>query len=72
MQWKLQRLAEAERHLAQGAAHIEHQRRLIAELQREGNDTTRAEGLLKTFLEIQSMHERDRDRLRAILMRRGA
>jgi hypothetical protein len=71
MQWKLERLAEAEQHLAQGAVRIERQRRLIAELHRDGRDTTRAEDLLKTFLEIQSMQERDRDQLRATLLRRG-
>jgi len=57
------RLYQAERHVANGERHIARQFDLIAELQRDGHDTTEAKALLKKFEELQVMHLNDRDRL---------
>jgi hypothetical protein len=57
------RLYQAERHVASGERHIARQHDLIAELQRDGHDTTEAKALLKKFEELQTMHLNDRDRL---------
>ncbi len=66
--WLIERrLADAEQHVVQGLNNIEQHRRLIEKLKRGGNDTTRAEEILKTLLSVQALHEQDRDRLRAEL-----
>lgn len=57
-------LAQAERHVALGERHIATQRAIIAELVRDGHDTSRAEALLATFEQSQRLHVEDRDRLR--------
>jgi hypothetical protein len=57
-------LALAERHVAEGQDHIERQRMVIAELERDRHDTTRAKELLDTFKTTQALHIADRDRLR--------
>jgi hypothetical protein len=58
-------LAQAERHVAEGEQHIARQRKLIAELERDGHDTTTAIELLRTFEESQATHVENRDRIRA-------
>lgn len=58
------RLAMAERHVAQGKEHIERQTALIAELDRDGHDSRTARDLLGTLKESLALHIADRDRLR--------
>jgi len=48
-------LAQARRHVAEGVIRISEQKGLIAELQRDGHDTTEAQKLLDTFLEAQAV-----------------
>jgi hypothetical protein len=55
------RLAQAERHVAQGDGHIKKQRALIAKLEENRLDTARAKELLDTFLSLQEAHIADRD-----------
>ena len=59
-----QHLAQAEKDVALGLAHIEQQRRILSELKKGNHDTAAAEELLQTFLETQVLHQHDRDRLR--------
>jgi xanthine/CO dehydrogenase XdhC/CoxF family maturation factor len=61
----LEHLKAAERHIARGREHIAHQRELIAELEHDGHATaaTRAKDILQSFLEIQALHESDRERM---------
>ena len=58
-----QHLAEAERHIAQGADHVIKQESLIAELDRDGHDTTEAKKVLATLRETQALHVEGRDRI---------
>jgi hypothetical protein len=63
-QWRLmENLALADEHIALGAKHVARQREIIAELERDGHDTTKACALLAEFEELQAMHIADRDRL---------
>ncbi|HEX5162430.1 MAG TPA: hypothetical protein VFV88_11970 [Steroidobacteraceae bacterium] len=55
----------AERHVAEGAQHLARQHALIAELARDGHDTTTALELLRTFEQAQANHIENRDRIRA-------
>src|SRR5262249_34192562 len=55
----------AERHVVEGKGHITRQRRIIAELRRDGHDTKTAEELLKALLQTQMTHERMCHRVRA-------
>jgi hypothetical protein len=57
-------LALAERHAAEGEDHIERQRRILAELERDGHDTALARKLLATLEATQAQHVANRDRLR--------
>lgn len=59
-----QHLAQAEAHVARGERTIARQRQIIAELERDGHDTTAARELLVQFLGILELHVADRDRLR--------
>ena len=61
-------LAQAERHVADGAAIIDRQKSLILELERDGHDTSRSRALLCQFEEIQQLHVADRDRLKTELL----
>ncbi|HEY1504100.1 MAG TPA: hypothetical protein VGF92_07360 [Stellaceae bacterium] len=61
----------AERHVSQGNGHIEHQRALIARLERGGHNTGEAKRLLNTFLALEATHIADRDRLRKALAKAG-
>jgi hypothetical protein len=57
-------LALAERHVADGRAHIEKQRALTARLEQNGYATKEAVRLLNIFLDLEAAHIADRDRLR--------
>ena len=59
----LDHLAQAERHIAGGRLIIERQQALITELERDGHPTAQARALLDTFVELQRMHEDDRERI---------
>lgn len=60
----VEHLAMAERHVSEGLAHVERQKRIIADLERDGHDAGEARALLESFVELQELHEQDRDRLR--------
>ena len=60
-------LTLAERHVADGERVLEHQRRIIEDLRRDGNSAgmiDAAESLLRSFEEIQSLHLADAAPLR--------
>ena len=59
----MEHLALAEEHVVLGAKNVARQREIIAELQRDGHDTTQAWALLTEFEQLQAMHIADRDRL---------
>lgn len=63
------RLAKAERSVAQGERHLEQQRGVIAHLRRDGHDTKKAEELLRTFEESQMLQVADLARIRSELAR---
>jgi len=56
------RLALAERHVAQEQMHVA-QHRIIAELERDGDDTELARDILTSFEQSLDLHVEDRDRL---------
>jgi hypothetical protein len=58
-----ERLMEVERHVTHGNAHIARQKKIIAELERHGQDTDCASVLLRQFEEMQLLHVEHRDRL---------
>jgi len=60
----VQHLEEAERHIAQGKRHIVEQEDRIANLARDGHDTTEARKLLDNFYATQMLHIQHRDRIR--------
>lgn len=62
-----QHLQEAERHVAEGREHINKQRQIIAELERDGHDTSTARELLETLEQSQRMHEEHRAHIKAEL-----
>jgi len=62
-----QNLAMAERHVGEAERIVEGQRRLLAELERDGHDNSLASQLLDTSELTLAMHLAERDRLRAIL-----
>jgi hypothetical protein len=51
--------------------HLEHQRRIIAELDRDGHDTAHAKALLDTFEQSYALTVADRNRLREQLKSQG-
>jgi hypothetical protein len=63
----VEHLEKAERHVALGEEHLERQRRVVAERQRQGLDANEAVDLLMRFEQLQTMHVAGRDRLRAEL-----
>lgn len=63
----LRQLTDAKALAARGMEHIARQRAIIELLQNGGYDTTMAESLLATFLDLQVTHERHVDRLRGEL-----
>jgi hypothetical protein len=56
-------LAEAERHVDQAQQRIEGQLILIERLREDGHDTTEAERLLATFLEVMETFSQHRDQI---------
>jgi hypothetical protein len=56
-------LAEAEEHIATGDKNIARQRDLIAQLERDGHDTTSATTFLHEFEQLQAQHIAERERL---------
>jgi hypothetical protein len=56
-------------HIANGKMRVERQQSLIASMERDGHDTTRARALLsvlsETLLTVQALHEERKDRLRS-------
>jgi hypothetical protein len=59
-----EQLAEQARQRAElGERHIVKQRKIVAELKRDGHDTYAAERLLRTFEETQVLHKEHADRL---------
>ena len=59
----LERLDQAERHIASGIRYIERQEQLIAGLGRDGCDITIALNLLTTFRHMQDENVAHRDRI---------
>ena len=64
-------LALAEGHVLEGERHLASQRRILADLERDGHKTTKARQLLAMLEETQKMHVEDRDRLTRELDRLG-
>jgi hypothetical protein len=62
-----QHLELAERHVLEGDRHVMRQRELVAELERDGHDTTDANILLRQFEDLLAVHIQHRDRLRTEL-----
>ena len=58
-------LAQAERHVEEGEAHIARQRDLIRKLERDGHGTRAARLFLRSLEETQALHVADRERVRA-------
>ena len=59
------RLAEVERHIARGVAHLARQAALIAQLDRDGHDTELARAIFDTLRETLVLHQQDRERMLA-------
>jgi hypothetical protein len=57
----LERLEQAERRVTLSERHVERQREIIAELERDGRDSTQAKELLAAFLATQATHVSGRD-----------
>jgi hypothetical protein len=66
------RLALAERHVAEGEHHLARQRALIASMPEHGGQRVMATDLLRTFESTQALHIADRDRIREELSRKPA
>jgi len=62
-QMLLDHLKQAEQHVSLSEGHVALQQRIVADLERDGHDTTNARTLLKTFEDLQVQHLRHRDRL---------
>ena len=62
----LEHLALVEEHIQQGERHIQRQRELLAELERDGHDAAaaRARSLLQVFEQSQLVHLAELERLR--------
>jgi hypothetical protein len=56
-------LAQAEQHVEQGQNHILQQETRIAQLDRDGHDTTEARKFLATLRETQAVHVESRERI---------
>jgi len=53
----------AERHVADALRHVERQRRIVAELDRDGHDVTTARTVLATFIDSLNLQQRGRERM---------
>ena len=60
----LQALAQAERDVLEGERRIARQREIVAELERDGEQSWDATELLRRYEAMQAMHIANRDRLR--------
>jgi hypothetical protein len=60
-------LSLAERHVSEGAAHVERQRELVKQLQHDGHDTDEALRLLGHLEELLAMYIQNRDRIQTEL-----
>src|SRR5262245_42955830 len=56
-------LAQAERHIAEGRAHVESERQIVEGLVRGGHDARKSQDLLELFEDTLAMHVEERDRL---------
>jgi hypothetical protein len=56
-------LQMADRHIAEGRAHIEKQMAIIAKLERDGHDSALAKELLATLRTALKMHEDHREHI---------
>ena len=56
-------LTKVEEQVVIAAQNVARQRKLVAELERDGYDATQAKKMLEQFLEKQALHIADRDRL---------
>ena len=63
------RLVEAEQAVALGRDHIARQWQIILEKDQRGADTALSRQLLRTFYEVQTLHEEQLDRLLDEVMR---
>ncbi|MBV9723938.1 MAG: hypothetical protein JO299_02075 [Gammaproteobacteria bacterium] len=52
----LEHLAQAEKHVVEGAALVEREHAILEELRRDGHPTADSEQLLRTMEETQQMH----------------
>jgi ferritin len=60
---QLRRLEEAEQHVVRGERLISEQKVRIANLERDGHDSTTARELLETYRALQVEHIKNRDRI---------
>ncbi len=56
-------LAAAERHIEVALRNLDKQRRMVAELDRDGHDATTAREVLATFEDTLCLHEAGRQRI---------
>ncbi|MDA9464989.1 hypothetical protein [Bradyrhizobium sp. CCBAU 53415] len=63
----LRHLAMAKRHVTLGENHLARQEALLAELDRDGHDTTDTLAIQETMRHTQTLQMQDRDRLLAQL-----
>ena len=59
----LDHLAQARRHVAEAERHVARQREIVAQLERDGHDTSAPKKLLDQFEQFYVMHLEDRDRI---------
>ncbi len=64
-----QRMAQSERHVAEGRLIVARQQAIVAELEQGGHNATLARELLVEFQRVLEIHIADRDRLRSELSR---
>jgi hypothetical protein len=57
------RLANANKHIAEGARHVAQQKALVQGMERQGRDSSTSKQLLQTFEETLRLHMADRDKL---------
>jgi hypothetical protein len=56
-------LEQAERHIAEGQRHIEKQTAIVAELERDGHDSTLSKELLEILHKTLQMHKDHRENI---------
>ena len=64
LQMLIGHLEQAEQHVADGERHLESQRTVVRDLERDGHYASQAKATLAQFEEMEAMHVADRDRLR--------